>query len=197
MATKPLCSIPDCGKPSRKRGWCNTHYSRWRHHGDPTVVMKTVNGEPLRFYRETVAGYAGDDCLTWPYGTNGVGYGYLRVNGTRHYVHRYACEQVNGPPPTPEHEASHSCGKGHLGCVNPKHLEWKTSRQNQADRIAHGTHISGELHGRSKLTAEQVRTIRELAGTMPDRAIGELFSVTGSMVAKIRKGYNWSFPGDG
>ena len=34
-----VCSIPGCGKPARARGWCNTHWRRWRRHGDPTVVI--------------------------------------------------------------------------------------------------------------------------------------------------------------
>lgn len=28
--------------PSRKRGWCSTHYTRWRRHGDPTVTLRGV-----------------------------------------------------------------------------------------------------------------------------------------------------------
>src|SRR5690606_27836851 len=35
MAAKPLCSIPDCGKRVKTRGWCSAHYERWRLHGDP------------------------------------------------------------------------------------------------------------------------------------------------------------------
>lgn len=29
------CSIADCSRRSRTRGWCSTHYERWRVHGDP------------------------------------------------------------------------------------------------------------------------------------------------------------------
>jgi hypothetical protein len=28
------CSVPDCGRPMRSRGWCITHYRRWEKHGD-------------------------------------------------------------------------------------------------------------------------------------------------------------------
>jgi hypothetical protein len=31
---KPDCSVEDCGRPARSRGWCMTHYMRWRNHGD-------------------------------------------------------------------------------------------------------------------------------------------------------------------
>lgn len=33
------------------------------------------------------------------------------------------CELVYGKPPMPKHQAAHNCGKGNLGCINPKHLE--------------------------------------------------------------------------
>jgi hypothetical protein len=29
------CSIADCGKHAFGRGWCSTHYARWRTYGDP------------------------------------------------------------------------------------------------------------------------------------------------------------------
>lgn len=32
-----FCSIPECGKTVRARGWCNMHYTRWFKHGDPAV----------------------------------------------------------------------------------------------------------------------------------------------------------------
>lgn len=37
------CSIPGCDRVSKARGWCNTHYQRWRVHGtvdDPVVVER-------------------------------------------------------------------------------------------------------------------------------------------------------------
>src|SRR5260221_745157 len=33
MSDKP-CAVPDCDKPARGRGWCATHYARWRRHLD-------------------------------------------------------------------------------------------------------------------------------------------------------------------
>lgn len=36
MAT---CSIPECNRPAKARGWCNMHWERWRKHGIPTAIV--------------------------------------------------------------------------------------------------------------------------------------------------------------
>jgi hypothetical protein len=43
------CSIEDCEKPARCRGWCHMHYHRWQRHGDaayerPVVAVCAVEG---------------------------------------------------------------------------------------------------------------------------------------------------------
>lgn len=35
------CSIEECPNPSDSRGWCKTHYARWRRHGDPLARRYT------------------------------------------------------------------------------------------------------------------------------------------------------------
>ncbi|MFD9905613.1 HNH endonuclease signature motif containing protein [Streptomyces sp. NPDC059063] len=32
---RPACSIEGCDRVAKARGWCGTHWWRWRHHGDP------------------------------------------------------------------------------------------------------------------------------------------------------------------
>lgn len=140
-------------------------------------------GAAIRWIRDH-AGYQGDDCLMWPFrGPNGYGvFGYL---GKQYYAHRYMCELVKGPPPTPEHEAAHSCGRGQFGCVNPCHLSWKTPSDNQRDRRLHGTKSSG---GRGRLTDEQAAQIRALRGAMPQREIAAMFNTSRANVSLIMTG---------
>lgn len=38
------CAIDGCTRPHFARGWCNTHYYRWRRHGDPLVSLAGVGG---------------------------------------------------------------------------------------------------------------------------------------------------------
>lgn len=35
------CVIEDCSNPSRQRGWCRKHYTRWKRHGDPLICLLT------------------------------------------------------------------------------------------------------------------------------------------------------------
>lgn len=148
----PICSVPDCGKPSLARGWCSAHWHRHRRLGDPLGggKMRAPVGEPLRYLREVVLAFDGDECLIWPYARTSSGYGNLGIEDGNAVVSRLVCERVYGPPPTPDHEAAHSCGRGHEGCVTQNHLSWKTATENQADRVAHGTVNSGQRNGRWK-----------------------------------------------
>jgi len=41
---KQVCSVEDCEKPIYGRGWCSTHYSRWKRNGDVTTVRQS--GKP-------------------------------------------------------------------------------------------------------------------------------------------------------
>ncbi len=35
--SKIPCTVEDCDKPSRTRGWCSMHYNRWIRNGDPAL----------------------------------------------------------------------------------------------------------------------------------------------------------------
>lgn len=132
------CTVSGCGKKVIARGWCLSHYSRWINNGDP-LGGRIPHGETQRFYEVSVRSFVGQDCLIWPYGRSVSGYGLAVVDGKGRYVHRLACAHINGPPPTPKHQAAHSCGNGHLGCCNPRHLRWATTKENSKDRELHGT----------------------------------------------------------
>jgi hypothetical protein len=100
-----------------------------------------------------------DWCLIWPFGRGEgktVQFGQDHIN-----LPRLMCEYRNGPPPTPKHQAAHSCGRGHEGCANPHHLSWKTNSENQIERFQH----SGPTK-RTKLAPEQVDEIRALKDRM-------------------------------
>jgi hypothetical protein len=191
------CSIAGCSNAALARGWCDMHYRRWRAHGDPATLLKkkSPNGELLRFYRESVVPYEGDECLLWPYGRNDSGYGHFQYQGRGQIVSRVLCEEANGPPPTPKHQAAHTCGRGHEGCVTRRHLAWKTAKDNQQDLYIHGTIRRGERNHNTKLTAENVAEIRRLhaRGVTNKSALGRQFGVSDVAIHAVLSGRTWAY----
>ncbi|MBB3521072.1 hypothetical protein [Rhizobium sp. BK456] len=187
-----ICSISDCGKRRHGSRYCRAHYDRLRKYGDP-LGGGTFQGEPLRFIHEVALHHVGDDCLTWPFGRNTSGYGQVWNGGKPFVVSRYVCELVHGAPPTPEHEAAHSCGKGSQGCISPGHLSWKTPADNNADRLLHGTHNRGERSGVAKLTEVDVLEIIALKGKETQTKLAKRFGVAIGTIANIHVGRNWAW----
>lgn len=181
------CAVDDCSNKTICRGFCEKHYSRLRRHGDPNKAGKTAHGQPLEYVETVVLNHEGDECLTWPFYRTSTFYGMVTVDGVREVATRYVCKRAHGPPPTPDHEAAHSCGNGHLGCISPQHLSWKTASRNQADKLIHGTDSFGEKSPNAKLSSEQVAEIRALVGTMRKTEIGRMFGVTASYVGVLAR----------
>lgn len=131
-----LCKIPDCGRPARGRGWCSRHYQRWWIHGDPLAgkAFRSCRRDGLKYLREHMHD---DECPLWPFGRNKDGYGIVHYQERQYIASRLVCELVHGEPPTPMHQAAHSCGNGHLGCFGARCLSWKTQKENSADTMVH------------------------------------------------------------
>lgn len=193
MADQPLCKIDGCGKGGKiTRGWCSAHYQRWRAHNNP-LGGGTSPGAPLAWIETVALKHTGDECLIWRFASYGNGYGTISIDGRLTPAHRYICELVHGAPP-PEHDAAHECGKGHLGCVNPRHLSWKTHAENMADTIKHGTHNRGDRNGTSKLTEPDIHEIRRLlAAGWTHLAIAEMFGVSQRAISMIASGKRWGW----
>ncbi len=137
------------------------------------------------------AGHEGSVCLIWPF--NLVrGYGLFKYHDEFYYAHRYMCALVNGPPPTHKHQARHSCGNGHKGCVHPKHLLWGTQSQNQLDRRKHGTQLNAWWGRKGKLKPDQVRRIRSLEGKMTHDEIAAMFDIGRRNVGAILSRKTWN-----
>lgn len=187
------CTVRGCGDMAcNSHGYCNPHYRRWRRYGDP-LMGRIAHGAPETFFREVALAYDGDECLIWPFWRNRAGYACFRHNGKNQFVSRVVCETENGPPPTDEHDAAHSCGNGHLGCIAKRHLTWKTPADNCSDRDIHGTTARGERNGGGqKLTTSDVIKIKALRGIIPQTKIAKQFGVNSSTISAIHRGAIWS-----
>ena len=125
-ATK-LCSIENCDKPSRTRGWCEMHYRRWLKNGDP-LIKRTFDTPEESFSARTKWQ---DGCLVWTGSLNKKGYGHIRVDGTMVRAHRYAWQREHGEIPEGK-IIDHNCHN--RACVNIDHLRLATYQENSANR---------------------------------------------------------------
>jgi hypothetical protein len=70
-------------------------------------------------------------------------------------------------------------------------LYYGTAQNNADDMIAHGNALCGDKNPSAKLTIEQVREIRSLAGAESHRAISERFGVSKTTIGHIIRGHIW------
>jgi hypothetical protein len=168
------------------RGYCSRHYSRWQKHGDP-VAGRTREGAVLEWLRQHV-GYESEDCLIFPFARKKTGYGAVKFRGHIIAASRAMCFLAHGDPVDERLVAAHSCGHGHLGCVNPKHLRWATSKENAADFAEHLKQGVVERAVRRKVSAEQVGEIRRLRGAEYMHVTAKRYGISESMVCRIQRG---------
>jgi hypothetical protein len=100
---------------------------------------------------------------------------------------------VNGKKPTPFHQASHECGKGHEGCFGASCLTWKTPHDNAMDRYKHGTMPLGERTHNAKLTVSAVIEIRTAPKDVTNVRLAEKFGVSVSTLSLARSGKKWAW----
>jgi hypothetical protein len=151
----------------------------------------TKHGLPMSWLKSHLH-YDGDDCVVWPFTRTAQGYSRIWHNGQMRPAHRVMCEMLNGPPSGPLIDTAHSCGNGHLGCMNPKHLRWATKVENSRDRIAHGTHGRGEKHALAKLSHDDVLAIREMAPFAVAAWIAPYYGISTAQMSRIIRRQRWA-----
>ena len=155
------CSIEECKKPARTRGWCEMHYGRWRRNGDPDVVLKKrASGGFSAIERFSESYFIENDCWSWNNTVSMYGYGRFWEDGTEHLAHRWSYEHHFGPIPEGL-ELDHLCRN--RKCVNPEHLEPVTSKENR-ERGLHGA-LRTHCQAGHELTSENTYLKHEPDGT--------------------------------
>ena len=129
-----MCAVDGCERPASSRGWCHTHYTRWRRHGDPAVTLP-MGPRPIPVVERLSSkiALAPSGCWEWTGTSDDKGYGQLRVgsvtdgSATNRMAYRLVYELAVGPIPLGLH-IDHLCNNP--PCVNPAHLEPVTQREN-------------------------------------------------------------------
>lgn len=151
---------------------------------------------PARFWAKVQRPANDGACWVWVGARVEKGYGQIRVGSGTVKAHRLMLAAKLGRPIGEGLFTCHTCDNP--SCVNPAHLWEGTSAENAQDRNRKGrsgAHVHpermarGETSGRAKLTDDEIRTIRNTAGTL--REIATPFGISRSQVSRIRRGEHW------
>jgi HNH endonuclease len=123
-----------------------------------TLKLMKILAERLWSQVDKSPGYGPKgDCWRWTGDKAGKGYGRFQVNGKTYRVHQLSFEIANGYR-TPGLLVMHSCDTP--DCVNPAHLSEGTNADNLRDARLKNRIAIGERHGKTHLTADDIREIR-------------------------------------
>jgi hypothetical protein len=100
------------------------------------------------------------------------------------------CLAFHGPRPE-GHQVAHLNGNSLDN--RAENLAWKTCKDNHADKVAHGTMVRGSRHALAKLTDDQVREIRKLAGTVPQTELARRYGIGQPLVSRIVRREKWAW----
>lgn len=190
------CTLKSCDRPHYGHGYCLKHYKRWKKYGDPHAGGTDWGAVP-KWLNETAIPYKRDDCLVFPFSRDTFGYGKIKYKGRNIGAHVYVLRKTVGQKPTKNHECCHSCGNGHLGCVNPKHLYWGTRAENVQDAIAHGTWNSGPVlcgtdHPMAKRSPEKIKeAINLVRNGMTQTCASAVTGIPQRVISNVIHGKAW------
>jgi hypothetical protein len=122
-----LCSIPECERPHKARGFCNTHYYHLlKGHVDMRPITPPGRTVDERFWEKV---RKSPTCWNWTAAiSEDDGYGRFGIGQSVKLAHRVSFELSGGVIPA-EMEIDHKCHN--RACVNPAHLRVVTSQKNR------------------------------------------------------------------
>lgn len=134
-------------------------------------------------------------CWLWTAAVDGGrGYGVIQIKRKAVSAHRVAYELEYGAIPAgPGYHGMCVCHRcDNVICVNPAHLFLDTAAGNIADRDSKLRQARGEKNGRSILTVNQVREIRQRAVNEQQNSLAISFGVSPQQINSIVKRRSWT-----
>ena len=195
----PICSVPGCTRPHSAKGLCNAHYMRARRNRpmEQPIQLRSIttkNGAPMQFINDVALSYDKDDCLIWPFGRGRGGYALIAISqGTVRVASRYICELAHGPAPGDDFEAAFKCHNGHSGCVNPRHLVWRSQEENISLRKSEGRAAKGPKMPHAKLDERKVREIRRSYPSTSAPELAKIYGVAETTIFNVIKRKKWAW----
>lgn len=150
------CSVPSCESKHFARGYCRKHHMRILKHGVPEPKELSILE---RIMQKTDSS---GECWLWQGNFYNNGYGRISYQNRQRLVHRLMYALEVGQIPSGK-VVMHQCDN--KACVNPKHLALGSQADNLLDMHRKGRWYAdrrGSHNGRSKITEDQVREIRDL-----------------------------------
>jgi len=117
------CSIDGCASEHQARGYCDTHYSRWKRNRSMAIRPNKIPDEQR--FMQLVDKSTG--CWLWLASRFSSGYAQFKAAGKNHRAHRFSYRAFKGEIPKGL-TLDHLCRVKH--CVNPEHLEPVTAAEN-------------------------------------------------------------------
>lgn len=134
------CSVDECERPVKARGWCNMHYQRWQRNGHLDAYVPIPAAE--RFWAKVDKS---GDCWVWT-GATSHGYGHFGITRTEiEYTHRWAYRELVDPNLSDDLFIDHICHNRR--CCRPDHLRPATRKQNAENRATLQTNNTSGYQG--------------------------------------------------